>query len=90
MRSLTRNIAGLNAIYELQLKNAGSQLETIDRVNRGMNDVRDMYEYSSEMTRRYREEAEKMTEHMQQLNAIYEKMLTAMTANPLSAVSSNR
>ncbi len=43
MRSLTRNIAGLNAIYELQLKNAGSQLETIDRVNRGMNDVRDMY-----------------------------------------------
>ena len=31
-----------------------------------------------------------MTEHMQQLNAIYEKMLTAMTANPLSAVSSNR
>ncbi len=25
------------------------------------------------MTRRYREEAEKMTEHMQQLNAIYEK-----------------
>ena len=90
MRSLTRNIAGLNAIYELQLKNAGSQLETIDRVNRGMNDVRDMYEYSSEMTRRYREETEKMTEHMQQLNAIYEKMLTAMTANPLSAVSSNR
>ena len=90
MRSLTRNIAGLNAIYELQLKNAGSQLETIDRVNRGMNDVRDMYEHSSEMTRRYREEAEKMTEHMQQLNAIYEKMLTAMTANPLSAVSSDR
>lgn len=90
MRSLTRNIAGLNAIYELQLKNAGSQLETIDRVNRGMNDVRDMYEHSSEMTRRYREEAEKMTEHMQQLNAIYEKMLTAMTVNPLSAVSSNR
>lgn len=81
MADLNRNIAGLNTIYEIQLKSVSSQLETIDRVNRSMKDIRDMYEKSAHESSRYCEETEKMARYMKQLNAVYEKMLTAMTIN---------
>ena len=43
METLNRNIAGLNTIYDIQLKNASSQIDSIDRINRGLKDIRDMY-----------------------------------------------
>ena len=36
MEALNRNVSGLNAIYEIQLKSIGSQLESIEKVNEGM------------------------------------------------------
>lgn len=58
-----------------------SQLEAIERVNRGIKDMRDMYEKSASQSVRYCEEAERMTRYMQQLNSIYERMVEAMTVN---------
>lgn len=81
MQALNRNIAGLNTIYEIQLKSVSSQLDAIDRVNRGIKDICDMYENSARQSSRYCEESEKMTLYMQQLNQVYEKMLRAMTVN---------
>lgn len=81
MEDLSRNIAGLNTIYEIQLKSVSGQLETIDRVNRSMKDIRDMYEKSASESSRYCEETEKMARYMKQLNAVYEKMITALTIN---------
>ena len=81
MQDLSRNIGGLNTIYEIQLKSVSSQLDSIDRVNRGIKDIRDMYEKSSAQSARYCEETEKMARYMQQLNSVYEKMITAMTIN---------
>ncbi|MCM1505145.1 MAG: gliding motility protein GldL [Muribaculum sp.] len=81
MQALNRNVAGLNTIYEIQLKGVSSQLDSIDRVNQGIKDIRDMYEKSSSMSHRYCEETEKMARYMQQLNQVYEKMLHAMTIN---------
>ena len=81
MASLNRNIQGLNTIYEIQLKSISSQLDSIDRVNRGIKDIRDMYEKSAEQSERYCRETEKMARYMQQLNSVYEKMITAMTIN---------
>ena len=81
MQALHRNIGGLNAIYELQLRSISSQIESIDRVNRGVKDIRDMYEKSSAQSARYCEETEKMARYMQQLNSIYERMIQAMTVN---------
>lgn len=83
MVALNRNIHGLNTIYEIQLKSVSSQLDAIDRVNRGIKDIRDMYEKSAEMSQRYCVETEKMARYMQQLNTVYEKMITAMTLNPM-------
>lgn len=81
MQDLSRNIGGLNTIYEIQLKSVSSQIDSIDRVNRGIKDIRDMYEKSAAQSVRYCEETEKMARYMQQLNSVYEKMITAMTVN---------
>lgn len=81
MENLNRNIAGLNTIYEIQLKSISSQLESIDRVNRGLKDIRDMYDKAAAESSRYCEETERMARYMKQLNSVYEKMITAMTIN---------
>ena len=81
MQDLSRNIQGLNTIYEIQLKSISSQLDSIDRVNRGLKDIRDMYEKSARESAHYCEETEKMARYMKQLNQVYEKMITAMTIN---------
>ena len=81
METLTRNINGLNTIYEIQLKSISSQLDNIDRVNSGLKNIRDMYEQSASDSSRYCQETEKMTKYIQQLNSVYEKMITAMTIN---------
>ena len=81
MQNLSRNIGGLNTIYEIQLKSISSQLDAIDRVNRGRKDIRDMYEKSADQSARYCEETERMARYMQQLNAVYERMIQAMTMN---------
>lgn len=90
MADLNRNLAGLNTIYEIQLKNVSGQLEAIDKVNKGLKDIRDMYEKSASESAQYCEETEKMTRYMKQINAVYEKMITAMTINmhhPVSPVA---
>ncbi|HIX26750.1 MAG TPA: gliding motility protein GldL [Candidatus Barnesiella excrementigallinarum] len=81
METLNRNINGLNTIYEIQLKSISSQIDNIDRVNNGLRNIRDMYERSASDSSRYCQEAEKMTQYIQQLNSVYEKMITAMTIN---------
>ena len=40
-----------------------------------------MYEKSSAQSARYCQETEKMARYMEQLNAVYERMITAMTVN---------
>lgn len=81
MTNLNKNINGLNTIYEIQLKSVSSQLDAIDRVNRGIKDIRDMFEKSASQSTRYCEETEKMARYMQQLNQVYEKMVSAMSIN---------
>lgn len=89
MADLNRNLAGLNTIYEIQLRNVSGQLDAIDKVNKGLKDIRDMYEKSASESAQYCEETEKMTRYMKQINAVYEKMITAMTINmhhPINSV----
>lgn len=81
MQALCRNISGLNTIYEIQLKSVSSQLDTIDKVNAGLANIRAMYENGSEDSFRIRQETEHMTRTLAQLNSIYERMLQAMTVN---------
>lgn len=88
MQALNRNIQGLNTIYEIQLKSVSSQLDAIDRVNRGIKEISDMYINTSNNSSLYCEETEKMARNMQRLNRVYENMLTAMTINMYPGMAS--
>jgi hypothetical protein len=57
MQHLNKNLAGINAIYEMQLRSTSAQIGTIDQVH---------------------EETRKMARQIEELNALYARMLQAM------------
>lgn len=81
MGNLNRNLVGLNTIYEIQLKSISSQIDTIDRVNKGLVHIKDMYEGSMQDSERFNKETESLAENLAKLNTIYSRMLEAMTPN---------
>lgn len=81
LHALNKNLQSLNTIYEIQLKSAAGQLDSIERMNQGIKDMRDMYEKCASLSQRYCEEAEKMAANMAQLNQVYANMVKAMTVN---------
>lgn len=81
MGSLNKNLYALNTIYEIQLKSISSQIDTVDRVNKGLVHIRDMYEGSMDGSERFRQETENMAENLAQLNRLYARMLEAMKTN---------
>lgn len=81
MGNLNRNLMGLNTIYEIQLKSISSQIDTIDRVNKGLVHIKDMYEGSMGDSERFNKETESLAENLSKLNTIYSRMLEAMTPN---------
>lgn len=81
MQTLNRNIAGLNTIFEIQLRSVSSQLEAIESVNRSMIKMREMCENTAADAAAYGIEAQKLTNNLQKLNRVYGQMLNAMTLN---------
>ncbi len=81
MGNLNRNLMGLNTIYEIQLKSISSQIDTIDRVNKGLVQIKDMYEGSVDDSERFNKETESLADNLAKLNTIYSRMLEAMTPN---------
>ena len=81
MEMLNRNISGLNTIYEIQLKSISSQIESIEHINGGLNRIREMYDGSVVDSSVFRNETEKMTRQLAELNQVYTRLLQAMTVN---------
>ena len=81
MEMLNRNITGLNTIYEIQLKSITSQIESIEHINGGLNRIREMYDGSVIDSSVFRNETEKMTRQLAELNQVYGRLLQAMTVN---------
>ena len=78
MGVLNKNLYGLNTIYEIQLKSISSQIDTIDRVNKGLLHIRDMYEGSMDSSQQFKAETENMAQNLANLNRVYSRMLEAM------------
>ena len=78
---LIRNISGLNTIYEIQLKSISSQIESIEHINSGLSRIREMYDGSVVDSSVFRNETEKMTRQLAELNQVYSRLLQAMTVN---------
>lgn len=81
MENLNRNLSGLNTIYEIQLHSISSQLDTIKQVNEGLARIKEMYENSKDDSEKFHKETELMTKQIEELNAVYARMLQAMTVN---------
>lgn len=81
MELLNRNVSGLNSIYEIQLKTISSQIESIDHINSGLMRIREMFDGSVADSSVFRNETEKMTRQLAELNQVYSRLLQAMTVN---------
>lgn len=81
MERLNHNISGLNAMYEMQLKSINTQFEAIQHINVGLGRIREMYEGSVADSAVFRNETDKMTRQLAELNQVYGRLLQAMTVN---------
>jgi len=81
MESLNRNIAGLNTIYEVQLKGISGQISTIEHINAGLDRIKRLYDGSLADSSIFKNETEKMAQQLSELNRVYARLLQAMTTN---------
>jgi len=78
LEGMNKNLAALNAVYELQLRSTNDQMQRSKTVygdmEKMMNDIR----MSVEETHRYREEMANLNRNLASLNTVYGNMLSAM------------
>lgn len=78
MSNLNRNISGLNTLYEIQLKNVSSQLNSLEYTGKSMLEMQKLFEGTAQRSEIFQEESEKLVDNMKKLNEVYENMLRAM------------
>ncbi|MBP7168555.1 MAG: gliding motility protein GldL [Bacteroidia bacterium] len=74
-----KNLASLNAVYELQLQDSSEHLKQTSRFYDGINELMSNLNSSLDDTRKYREEVATLAKNLSQLNTVYGNMLSAMT-----------
>ncbi|HUM47940.1 MAG TPA: gliding motility protein GldL [Chitinophagales bacterium] len=76
---VSKNLAQLNAIYELELQDTNSHLKTTNKFYGSLTQAMDNLSESVEDTKKYRSEMSGLAKNLSQLNNVYGNMLTAMT-----------
>ena len=74
-----KNLAALNAVYELQLQDSNEHLKQTTKFYDGINELMSNLSSSLDDTRKYREEVSALAKNLSQLNTVYGNMLSAMT-----------
>lgn len=74
-----KNLAELNAIYELQLQDSREHLKQTSKFYEGINDLMANLTSSLDDTKKYKEEVAKLSQNLSRLNTVYGNMLSAMT-----------
>lgn len=77
-----KNLAALNAIYELQLQDSNKHLKETSKFYDGINELMGNLNASLEDTRKYKDEVSKLAKNLSSLNTVYGNMLSAMNMNP--------
>jgi gliding motility-associated protein GldL len=78
LEGMNKNIAALNAVYELQLRSTNEQMQKSQAVYGGMEKMLADLQSSVEETHRYREQMFNLNRNLANLNTIYGNMLSAM------------
>lgn len=78
LETLNKNLSALNAVYELQRKEADQHIKESDNLYKGIqNLVKDLSESAGD-AKKYREQISRLNENLSALNNIYGNMLAAM------------
>jgi gliding motility-associated protein GldL len=77
--SAGKNLAALNAVYELQLQDSNDHLKQTSKFYEGINELMSNLSSSLDDTRKYRDEVSMLAKNLSQLNTVYGNMLSAMT-----------
>jgi len=75
-----KNLAALNAVYELQLRDSNTHLKETTKFYEGINMMMSSLNASVEDTKKYKEEVNKLAKNLSSLNTVYGNMLSAMNA----------
>jgi gliding motility-associated protein GldL len=76
--SAGKNLAALNAIYELQLQDSNKHLKETSKFYDGINELMSNLNSTLDDTRRYKEEVARLAKNLSSLNTVYGNMLSAM------------
>lgn len=79
MQKVSKNLAALNNVYELQLKGSSSHLEATEKFQAQVTEMMKNLSDSAEDTRRYKENMAMLSSNLTDLNTVYGNMLKAMT-----------
>ncbi|HEX5002992.1 MAG TPA: gliding motility protein GldL [Bacteroidia bacterium] len=82
VQSAGKNLAALNAVYELQLQDSNKHLKETSKFYDGINELMSSLNASLEDTKRYKDEVNKLAKNLTSLNTVYGNMLSAMNINP--------
>lgn len=81
IETLNRSLSGLNSAYEAQLRDITGQVNAIENINRGLDRLGQMYDGCLMESNVFRSEHSRMARQLQDLNAVYARLLDAMTVN---------
>lgn len=79
MQKVSKNLAALNNVYELQLKGSSQHLETTEKFQAQVTEMMQNLSDSVEDTKLYKENMAMLTKNLTDLNSVYGNMLKAMT-----------
>lgn len=79
MQKVSKNLAALNNVYELQLKGSTQHLEATEKFQSQVTDMMQNLSASVEDTRLYKENMALLSKNLTDLNTVYGNMLKAMT-----------
>jgi gliding motility-associated protein GldL len=78
LETLNKNLAALNAVYELQAREGSEHLKGTQKVYTGIEEMIVKLKESIDETGKYKEEVVKLRDNLSSLNSIYGNMLSAM------------
>lgn len=81
MQKVSKNLAALNNVYELQLKGSSAHLETTEKFQAQVTEMMKNLSDSTEDTKRYKENMAMLSANLTDLNTVYGNMLKAMSIN---------
>ncbi len=81
IQKITKNLAALNAVYELQLQGASAQVEKVQEMQESVNVFVNNINASVASVTKYKEQADVLASNLSALNTVYGNMLAAMNVN---------